>query len=284
MASKRANPVGDQPFLECYQEDGFYFPFEVFSTVEAAGYRRQLEALEQRAHQGRAGNKGQINYAHVLFRFGDEIVRNPKILDAVEKILGPDILVWGSTFFTKEPHSPSYVSWHQDLRYWGLDDENGQVSVWVALSPTRKANGCMRFVPGSHKGPLLAHKDSYASENFLTRGQEADIAIDEDAVTYVELEPGQASFHHGKLLHASGPNESDERRIGLTINYIAAHVRQTVAAEDFAMLVRGEDRYGHFQKVPPADDDLSTAARAWHARILEAQNVAIYDGADKEAI
>lgn len=272
------------PFLERYKKDGFFFPFEVLSRDEAAACRRQLESLEPRARQGRTGNKGQINYAHVLFRFCDDIVRNPLVLDAVEKILGPDILVWGSTFFTKEPHTPSYVSWHQDLRYWGLDDEEGQVSVWVALSPVTKANGCMRFLPGSHKGPLLAHRDSYARENFLTRGQEAAIEIDENAVSYVELEPGQASFHHGKLLHASGPNESDERRIGLTINYIAPHVSQRVAAEDFAMLVRGEDRFGNFQHVSPPKADLSAEALACHARILAAQNVALYDGADKAAI
>jgi ectoine hydroxylase-related dioxygenase (phytanoyl-CoA dioxygenase family) len=137
----------------------------------------------------------------------------------------------------------------------------------------------MRFVPGSHTGELLPHSDTFAGDNFLTRGQEAAVEIEEEDTVLVPLEPGQASFHHGKLLHASGPNRSDERRIGFAINYISTGVRQTVAKEDFAMLVRGEDRYGHFQLVPPPDADLSEQALAWHRHILSAQNEALYDGA-----
>lgn len=137
----------------------------------------------------------------------------------------------------------------------------------------------MRFVPGSHKGELLPHKDTFADSNVLTRGQEADIEIDDRDTILVPLAPGQASLHHGKLLHASAPNRSDERRIGLTINYIAPQVRQVVAREDFAMLVRGEDKFGHFQHIPSPSSDMDDAALAWHQRILLAQNEAMYDGA-----
>jgi ectoine hydroxylase-related dioxygenase (phytanoyl-CoA dioxygenase family) len=266
-----------------YLESGYLFPVDALDPSEAAAYRADLEALERRLDGARVGNKAQLNLAHVIFRFADELVRNPRILDVVESILGPDILVWGSTFFIKEPHTESYVSWHQDLRYWGLDDENGLVSAWLALSPITRANGCMRFVPGSHKGEMVEHNDTFDGDNFLTRGQEAAVEIDEDAIDYVALEPGQASFHHGKLLHASGPNRSDERRIGFAINYIAPHVRQTVAKEDFGMLVRGEDRYGHFGHVPAPEADLTETALAWHNHILAAQNEAIYDGAGEAA-
>ena len=224
------------------------------------------------------GNKAQLNYPHVIFRFAHALVTHPRILDAVEAIIGPDILVWGSTFFIKEPHSESFVSWHQDLRYWGLDSD-AEVSAWLALSPVMEANGCMRFLPGSHKGELLPHRDTFTQNNFLTRGQEAAIEIDENETVAVTLEPGQASLHHGKLLHASGPNRADERRIGLAINYIAAHVRQEVAREDFAMPVRGKDRHGHFRHVPPPREDLSDEALSWHGRILSAQNEALYEGA-----
>lgn len=263
-------------------EDGYVFPVDVMTRQTAAAHRAQLEALEKRI-AGKLGNKAQLNYPHVIFRFANEIVRNSAILDVVESILGPDILVWGSTFFIKEPHTASYVSWHQDLRYWGLSDDDGQVSAWVALSPVTVANGCMRFVPRSHKGAMVEHKDTFADDNFLTRGQEADVEIDEDRVVQVELQPGQASFHHGKLLHASAPNNSGERRIGLAINYIAAHVKQTVAPVDYGMLVRGEDRHQHFRHVPPPGDDLADEAMAWHSRILNAQNDAMYHGAEAAA-
>jgi len=262
-----------------FARDGYVFPLEVMSRQEAAGHRRELEALQRRAQGSRLGNKEQLNYPHVICRFAHEIVTHPGILDVVEAILGPDILVWGSTFFIKAPRSESYVSWHQDLRYWGLDSD-GEVSAWLALSDVTEASGCMRFVPGSHKGELLAHRDSFAEDNFLTRGQEAAIEVEEAATLPVPLAPGQVSLHHGKLLHGSGPNRSDGPRIGLAINYIATHVRQVVAPEDFAMLVRGEDRHGHFQLVPPPGGDFSAEAMAWHRRILAAQNAAMYDGAE----
>jgi ectoine hydroxylase-related dioxygenase (phytanoyl-CoA dioxygenase family) len=257
---------------------GYYFPINFLSADEAACYRQQLEVLESSKHGNKLGNKNQLNYPHIIFRFADGIARNPRILDAVEAILGPDILVWGSTFFIKEPHSESYISWHQDLRYWGLDSE-AEVSAWLALSPVTEANGCMRFVPGSHKGELLPHKDTFTDANFLTRGQEADIEIDDQDTILVPLAPGQASLHHGKLLHASAPNRSNERRIGLAINYLAPHVRQVVAKQDFAVLVRGEDKFGHFQHVPAPTRDMDDDAITWHRRILSAQNEAIYEGA-----
>ena len=268
------------PLADRYYEDGYYFPANILSIEEATRYRGDLEALEARIAGTRLGNKGQLNYPHVVARFAAELVRHPAILDVVEQLIGPDIMVWGGTFFTKEPHTDSYVSWHQDLRYWGLDDHNAQVSAWLALSPVTRANGCMRFIPGSHKGGIVAHNDTFANDNFLTRGQEAAIQVNEDQTVHAELEPGQASFHHGRLLHASAPNHSDERRIGFAINYIAPHVRQAVASEDFAILVRGNDRHGNFTHVPLPQDDLSEDALAWHNRILTTQNQAMYDGAE----
>jgi chlorinating enzyme len=278
MPSLDPQPMANRDIADRFARDGYVFPVDVLSPDQAAAYRRDLEALEQQTRGDTLGNKNQLNYPHVIFRFAHEIVTHPKILDAVEALLGPDILVWGSTFFVKDPHTESFVSWHQDLRYWGLDSD-AEVSAWVALSPVMEANGCMRFVPGSHEGELLPHRDTFEDDNVLTRGQEAAVEIKEEDTVHVPLEPGQASFHHGKLLHASGANHSDERRVGFAINYISTSVRQTVAHEDFAMLVRGEDRHGHFQLVPPPSADLSEDAMAWHHHILTAQNEALYDGA-----
>lgn len=269
--------VEGREIAERFARDGFVFPLDVLSRDDAASYRRELETLERRAEDCTLGNKRQLNHTHVIFRFAHRIASHPRILDAVEALLGPDILVWGSTFFIKPARSESYVSWHQDLRYWGLDSD-AEVSAWVALSPATEANGCMRFVPGSHRREMLQHKDTFAENNILTRGQEAAIEIADEETALVPLAPGQASLHHGKLLHSSGPNRSDERRIGFAINYISPDVRQVVAKEDFAMLVRGEDRYGHFSLVPPPSDDLSEDAMAWHLRVHAAQNQALYQG------
>ena len=271
----------DQPVVETgaiaerLNRDGFHFPLHVLSEGEALACRAELERIEACIVTEELGHKNQINHGHVVFRFASDLIRHPRILDAVEAILGPDILCWSSTFFTKEPRSPSYVSWHQDLRYWGLSGDE-VVSVWIALGRVSEAHGCMRFVPGSHRLEILEHRDTYDGENFLTRGQEAVFEVDEHRTVKVELEAGEASLHHGRLLHASGPNVSDERRVGYVINYISPEMRQTVAARDFAVLVRGKDRHGHFELVPPPEEDLAPDALAWHRRILGAQADALY--------
>lgn len=266
-----------------YYEQGYVFPVDVFGHDEITAYRDQLETLESQLKGVHTGNKNQLNFPHVLFRFANEMARNETLLDAVEEILGPDILIWGSTFFIKEPRTESFVSWHQDLRYWGLSDDDGQVSAWIALNEVKQDNGCMQFLPGTHLGEMLSHRDTFDESNFLTRGQEADFDLDEDKIVHVELEPGQVSFHHGKLLHASPPNRSERRRIGLAVQFIAPHVEQKIAAKDFAMLVRGQDRFGHFELIDPPEADLSDAALATHQRILAAQNDALYDGTQKPA-
>ena len=271
-------PIDKAHVAESFKRDGYFFPIDAMSADKAMDYRARLEQLERRAEGQSLGNKTQLNYPHVIFKFADEIVRTPAILDAVEAIIGPDIMVWGSTFFIKEPHTESFVSWHQDLKYWGLD-KDALVSAWLALGPVTEENGCMRFVPGSHTGQMLEHKDTFDDANFLTRGQEADVEIKEEDTVQVPLQPGQLSLHHGRLLHASAPNRSDERRVGLVINYLAPHMRQVVAKKDFAILVRGEDRYGHFEQVPPPAADMDDAAIAWHQHILNTQNDAMYDGA-----
>lgn len=267
---------------QTFFDQGYLSPVDVFTPDQALSFRQDLEALEARLaamKDVKKGNKDQLNNPHLLFKFANAITRNDTLLDTVEAIIGPDILVWSSTFFIKEPRTESYVSWHQDMKYWGLSDTDGQVSAWVALNTVNQANGCMQFLPETHKGAMVDHKDSFDDANFLTRGQEAQFDYNPDDIVNIELEPGQASFHHGKLLHASQPNLSDDRRIGYAIQFIAPHVSQNVATRDFAMLVRGEDRYGHFELVNPPSDDLSEQAVATHAYVLNAQNEALYDGA-----
>ena len=262
-------------------DDGYLLPVDIYSPEEAQAFRDELEDLETRLGDIKTGNKNQLNYPHLLFRFANEICHNQKLLDVVESIIGPDILVWNSTFFIKEPQTETYVSWHQDMKYWGLNDTDGQVSAWIALNPVSQANGCMQFLPKTHLGEMVDHNDTFSEDNFLTRGQEAEFDYNPDDILHVELDPGQASFHHGKLLHASPPNRSDDRRIGYAIQFIAPHVEQAVASKDFAMLVRGEDKYGNFELLEAPTDDLTEQALANHARVLNYQNEAMYEGTDK---
>jgi ectoine hydroxylase-related dioxygenase (phytanoyl-CoA dioxygenase family) len=246
-----------------YQRDGYVSPIRVLSPAEAAGYRQRLEAIEA---SGRLPAGGLRSKSHLLLAWVDDIVRKPGVLDAVESVLGPDILVWGTSFFIKEPRNASFVSWHQDLTYWGLDPPD-IVTAWIALSESSTVNGAMRVMPGTHTSEVAPHRDTFAADNLLSRGQEISVEVDETKAVTLELEPGQMSLHHVKLIHGSEPNPSDKRRIGLAIRYVPTRVRQTAGVTDSATLVRGVDRFGHFLAEERPHADLSDAAIAHHARI-----------------
>lgn len=243
---------------ERYEADGFCFPIRAISEEEAAVHLARVVEMEKARDDRRRFLRGK---AHLACRFIDELGRTPAILDCVERILGPDILLWGSSCFVKAPRSPSYVSWHQDLNYWGLDSTD-EVSAWIALSESNESNGCMRFVPGSHRRGPIMHDDTFEEDNLLTRGQELKVEVDEDEAVSVCLAPGEMSLHHGRMFHSSGPNTSNRWRAGLALRYIAPSTRQVVGVRDFAQLVRGEDRFGHFDALPrPRSDDDPAAMR-----------------------
>ncbi len=246
-----------------YGERGYYAPVPALSTAEAAGIRRRLEDYE-----GRDGAlKGPLRHkSHLLFTWLDELIRAPRILDAVEDLIGPNILCWGTSFFIKEARDPGYVSWHQDSTYWGLDPAD-IVTAWVAISESTAENGAMRVIPGSHKRDQLPHRDTFAANNLLSRGQEIEVEVDESRAVMLELEPGQMSLHHVRLIHGSDPNPSGKRRIGFAIRYLPTYVRQVVGSHDSATLVRGVDTYHHFEPEQRPDADMSEAAQAYHAAI-----------------
>jgi non-haem Fe2+, alpha-ketoglutarate-dependent halogenase len=198
---------------------------------------------------------------------------------AVEDALGPDIFVWGTSLFVKEAHNPSYVSWHQDATYWGLSKPD-VLTAWIALSPATRQSGCMKMIPGSHRWEQLPHHDTLAKDNLLTRGQEIAVEVDEAKAVFLELQPGEISLHNIKTAHASEPNKSSDRRIGVAVRYIAPHVRQVAAERDSAWLVRGEDRYSHFIHETPPKRDMDEAALAEHKRIMALRQGVLYRGVE----
>jgi non-haem Fe2+, alpha-ketoglutarate-dependent halogenase len=248
----------------------------VLSPKEAADCRARLETAEA-AHRNGALGKKLNQKPHLLFTWLDALVRNEAVLDAVEDVIGPDILCWGGSFFTKEARTQDYVSWHQDLTYWGLEPAD-IVTAWIALSPSTPESGCMRVVPGSHRQDVIPHTETFAAQNLLSRGQEIQVEVDEATAVDLVLQPGEMSLHHVKLIHGSNPNRSDDRRIGYAIRYIPTSVRQTAGAEDSAMLVRGVDRYRHFIAEQPPAADLDEAALAEHAAVLARQHKILYRG------
>jgi len=263
--------------LKSYERDGFHAPVRALSEEQARELRRRLEAHEAKAGAPLQG-KWRVK-THLLFTWADELVHHPVVLDAVEDLIGPDILCWNTNFFIKEAASPGFVSWHQDATYWGLDPEK-VVTAWVALTHSNLESGCMKAIPGTHRESQLPHTDTFHKDNLLTRGQEIAVAVDESKAVDLILRPGEMSLHDIKLVHGSAPNLSHDRRIGFAIRYIPTHVRQT-KEPDSAILVRGVDRYRNFRLEPRPKRDLDAAALAAHAQAVERKFAVLYQGTEQ---
>ncbi|HEY6821636.1 MAG TPA: phytanoyl-CoA dioxygenase family protein [Burkholderiales bacterium] len=260
--------------VEQFWRDGYVPKIRVMSRAAAERVRAQLEDYERRTGGPLRGNLR--HKAHLLFPFLADVVRNDVILDAIEDLYGPDLLCWTSNFFIKEARNPAFVSWHQDATYWGLSAPD-VVTAWVALTPSTMANGAMGVIPGSHKKEQLPHRDTFDNNNLLTRGQEVAVEVDQSKAVYLELEPGEASLHHVLLVHGSWPNPSDDRRIGFAVRYIPTSVRQLHGA-DGATLVRGVDRFHHFELEPAPREEMQPDMVQLHKDLAERSAQILYRG------
>jgi hypothetical protein len=247
-----------------YETRGYIAPIDALSADEAADCRRQLEAVLA-ATGGRADGRLR-NKTHLLLRWAADLAHDARIVDAVEGLLGPDLLVLHSTLFVKLPHDPDRIAWHQDLAYWDLSSER-VVTAWIALTDSTTANACVHVVPGSHRDGLLPHRLGRDSRNRLIRGQLVADDIDPASVAGVELRAGQFSLHHGRLLHSSPANPSGTLRAGLAVRYIPPDVRQG-GPRHGATPVRGRDPYRYYDHEPVPRYDYDPIAAAWHRRSL----------------
>jgi non-heme Fe2+,alpha-ketoglutarate-dependent halogenase len=250
--------------VAAYDRDGFVFPVPVLSPAETARCRGELEAWE--ARRGARIDFPEKSKSYLLFDWADRLVHHPRILDAVEDLIGPDILVYHSTLFLKEARTPAYVRWHQDSTYFYLEPHL-HVTAWVALSDATVQAGCMRALPGSHRWGAFEHDDRPDPMNMIKRGQGISDRFDGEVGTMMPVRAGEMSLHHTDLVHASGANDSDDRRIGYAISYIPAHVRPVGPIKPSALRVRGRD-HGHFAAERRLDTELSANALRQHRKTL----------------
>ena len=263
-----------QAQIDQFWRHGCVFPVRVMPEAEALEIRRRLETFES---ENGGPLKGALRHkSHLLFTWLGDLVRNNRIVDAIEDLYGPNLLCWTTNFFIKEARNPAFVSWHQDSTYWGLDKPD-VVTAWVALTPSNEANGAMKFIPGSHTKDQFPHRDTFAKNNLLTRGQEVAVEVDESKAVAITLEPGEISLHHVRLVHGSPPNPSQDRRIGFAIRYVPTTVAQ-IAGEDSATLVRGVDTHRHFELEPRPTRDMDPEFVALHQAITERNAQILYRG------
>lgn len=261
-----------------FHENGFISPLDILSEDEALDYKNRLEQAE--AEYPLALNAEHRNNPHLAFKQFDELAHHTLVLDAVEDLIGPDISLWGSVLFIKEPTSPHYVSWHQDATYMGITPQ-AFVTPWIALTPSNPESGCMSMIPGSHLGSIQKHAETFAEDNILTRGQVIE-DIDESSAVDLVLRPGQMSIHHARVIHGSKPNLSRQRRIGFALQaYMAPPARQTLG-ENHWLPVRGRDWHDGCQRLSRPQYDMSDEAVA--CRRLANDNWAniLYQGAARK--
>ena len=246
-----------------YEENGYLFPLRVFTDAETAQFRRQFDEYTAQ-HQGRLSEmiprerRAVYGLTHLMLPWAYQIASHPKVLDAVEAAIGPNILVWGSDWFVKFPGDAAFISWHQDGAYWGLTPPK-VTTAWIALSPSTLESGCMQVMPGTQK-MNLPQRDTYARDNALSRGQEIALDVQEAKAVALTLRPGEMSLHHIGIAHGSKANRSDYPRIGFAVRYIAPEVVQHGSERQIVQLVRGQDDYGNFEVVPAPTDAVTAAA------------------------
>jgi non-heme Fe2+,alpha-ketoglutarate-dependent halogenase len=231
--------------LKQYEDEGFVSPINIFSKEKANEIRNEIELIEKEI-PGELDNSGRYN-AHLISPLLDEVTHHPKILDAVQSLIGEDILVCGTTLFIKNPHEKGFVSYHQDAKYIGLEPHNW-VTAWIAITDSNEYNGCMRMWSGSHKDNLKEHDQMFNEGNLLTRGQTVN-NVPREETTPLILEAGQMSLHHPTVVHGSDLNKSNDRRIGFVIqSYIGTNVRQ-ILGKNSVQLARGIDNYNFHEKI-----------------------------------
>ena len=231
--------------LKQYRDEGFVSPINIFTNEKAKEIRNEIELIENKIPR-ELEKSGRYN-AHLISPLLDEVAHNSKILDAVESLIGKNILVCGTTLFIKNPNEKGFVSYHQDAKYIGLEPYNW-VTAWVAITDSNEKNGCMRMWSGSHKDNLKEHDQKFNEGNLLTRGQTVK-NVPKEKTTALVLKAGQMSLHHPTVVHGSDLNKSNDRRIGFVIqSYIGTNVKQ-VLGKNSVQLARGTDEFNYHEKV-----------------------------------
>ena len=186
-----------------------------------------------------------------------ELARDEAILDLVADVIGPDIILWGCQIFCKPGGDGMEVPWHQDGQYWPIRPI-ATCTVWVALDPSTVENGCLRVIPGSHRGKVLHPHLTEDRKDLVLTQRAVDGTFDEATAANIELDPGQMSLHDVYMIHGANVNWSPKRRAGVAIRYMpgtSVFERNLIAPGDASgyrvdfstrplWLLRGEDRTG----------------------------------------
>jgi ectoine hydroxylase-related dioxygenase (phytanoyl-CoA dioxygenase family) len=235
--------------VEQYHMLGYVKGFRVFSNAEVARFQVEYEKLLKLIPPGK--EMSRVNWWHKRNRFIYDLCMDPRLLDHVEDILGPNFFLWGSHFFVKEPGDGTIVPWHQDAQYWPLTPQHA-LTVYIAFTDCDRENACMRVIPGSHRARLHHHTSD--DGRYILKQEIDDTEIEPAVAVEMELRAGEISLHHDGIAHGSSANLSQRRRVGFTMRFSSTDVKCDLSVwPNFqAFLARGVDEYRHNPPgVPP---------------------------------
>lgn len=215
-----------------YERLGCLDSITVLSESEVESFRAAVEET----CRGLGGGVTRLDWGHLCLRWAYELASHPKVVDCIEQLIGPNVLLKSTRLFYKHSHTGSFVAWHQD----GAPEQiigDHVPTIWLGLTAATVENGCLRVVPGSHKGGVVDHIRRPSEDNLTGGGTMADIEV--ETAHDVVMEPGQMSVHHPLIMHGSSPNTSDGPRIGFSATYTTPDIE---ASRDPVMILRGDKR------------------------------------------
>ena len=255
-----------------YNHDGFLTAIDAIPPEKAEVYSRKCAEFIDKYNTLPAYPEWTYNKTEIILRWVAELAAEETLLNVVEELIGPNILLWNAFLPLKPPRSDANFGWHQDATYWPVEPTDQIASVWVALSSVNQSNGGMQMVQGSHLRGAVAHEATYDKSSMLRRGQKVSTTIDEARIVNIDLIPGQASIHHTLMLHRSGANESDSWRLGVGFNYVSSRVKPLPGYQDSAILLRGDATGSGFELTDPPQSDLDKVALENFAKVQQLQS------------
>jgi non-haem Fe2+, alpha-ketoglutarate-dependent halogenase len=253
------NTAPPSALLSRFERDGVVYPIPVLSPQKSSAYLASFSQLEELLGRPikRMGNPA------LYFSWAYRLATEPSVLDAVEEILGADLLIAGTLIFCKYPHDPAFVAWHQDTFYSNLH-LTPSLSAWIALLDSTSENGCLRVLPGSHLRGTLPHQETGSADNLLRRGEEIQVEVDEAQATDLVLQAGEMSLHHNSIIHGSRSNRSDTKRIGFIVRFVTPQYDLGPQRAPFLRARGTVARCGHLDIAEgPLDGDIRAALETW---------------------
>lgn len=243
---------------------GYSFPVKLLPEEEAAGlFNYYKKALINVKYNLLFEHKFK---SHLLFQKFNNLIRNPDILNIVEKIIGPNIMCWNSIIFYKKQKSKNFVGWHEDKSFWNLPNDK-VVTVSLALTNSNKENGCLKFLKNRRD---IKYEFDKKENNMLARGQNAILKENEE-FEYAELKPGECSIFRQDVIHGSGPNNSHKERVLFAIRYISTDNISLKDNHKSSTLVRGEDKFNFYTHEPSPNLDFDKVSKEFHNKLMQNQ-------------